>query len=358
MKLKRDFPGMFDVAKGILMLMIILLHQKMLFHSVLQIDHPLITLRWGENYDAVLVGLFFMIAGYGAHVEKDLGGCVRRSVRATLIPYFWSMAAMEALMVVRCFYRGEFDARGFVSILLGYLYGNGIDGAKLFGTWEMRSVGAAWFLPALFWSEIIHQLLLRVQRPAVREALIWGVSLTAVALPSAYEVHVPWRLLPGCAAVGFREAGRLLKANKVLYKKLNWPFAAAAIAFTIAAPRFTTVKFGSNGWRLWILDYLPAAAACAAALQIYMRSGLAAARYTDALAYVGRYSLLFLCIHSVEMTMLPWNKLYTRVLAPLGLPWGVSFGLMYIGRVLGAALACRMIVWAGGRFKTLRRSRI
>lgn len=355
MKLKRDFPGMFDVAKGILILLIILLHQKMLFHVDLQISHPLLSLRWGDDYDAVLVGLFFMMAGYGSRAEKDLRGYVKRSVKGNLIPYFWTMIGVMALMVVRCLYRGEVGPQDFSSVLLGFLYGNGVPGAKLFGVWEMRSVGAAWFLPALFWSGLIHQLLLRIKRPAVRETLIFGVSLAAVACPGA---HVPWRLLPGCAAVGFREAGRLLKGKKVLYQKVNWPLAAAAIALTLVAPQFTTVKFGSNHWRLWVLDYVPAVAACGVVLQFYIKSGLAVAKFADALAYVGRYSLLFLCIHSVELTMLPWNKLYARILAPLGLPWGAAFLVMYAVRVLGDALGCQMIVWISGRMKKARRSQI
>ena len=44
MKLKRDFPGMFDVAKGILILVVILGHQNGFFYSTLQVNHPVMVL--------------------------------------------------------------------------------------------------------------------------------------------------------------------------------------------------------------------------------------------------------------------------------------------------------------------------
>ena len=82
MKLKRDFPGMFDVAKGILILVVILGHQNGFFYSTLQVNHPVMVLPWlGGQYDVVIMGLFFIMAGYTSHPEKNLKGYLKKSGR-------------------------------------------------------------------------------------------------------------------------------------------------------------------------------------------------------------------------------------------------------------------------------------
>lgn len=355
MKLKRDFPGMFDVLKGLLILTVILAHQKGYFQNALQVDHPLITATsLGEEYDVVFMGMFFMAAGYTSYAEKDLKGYVRKSAKSILVPYFWTMAAMTVLKSVQYLLFDEFSLQAVSPIILGFLYGDGVEG-KLFGIWQMSAVGAAWFLPALFWSGVFHQLLLRIRRPVAREVLIFGLALAAAAFPSAHEIQLPWSLIPGCTAVGFRETGRLLKENKILYKKINWPFACAAIASTLILQHISAAKFWSNIWRFWIVDYASAVAVGIVLMQFYIQSGLAVAEFTDAVAYVGRYSLYFFCIHNVEMMLFPWYKTYTHVFVPLGIPWWAIFLIMFIGRVIFIAVGCWLIVWVSRRFKKIRR---
>ncbi|MCI8511929.1 MAG: hypothetical protein HFE83_08035 [Lachnospiraceae bacterium] len=358
MKLKRDFPGVFDVAKGVLILLIILAHQKSVFLSAFQIDSPFLSAKsFGGSYDAVVMGLFFMMAGYTSHIEKDRKAYIKKSARALLIPYFLTMAALVVLKIFQYLCLGGLTIQAVSPFLAGFLYGNGIPGVKLFGTWEAESVGAAWFLPALFWSGVIHQMLLRIQKPVTREALIWCLSAAAAALPDAHTIQVPWFLIPGCVAVGFREAGRLLKAHKVLYKEINWPFAAAAVILTIMLHHVSDVKFWSNIWQFWMLDYLSAVAIGTVLLQWYIRSGLAVAGFADGLSYIGRYSLFFFCLHNVEMLLFPWYKIYMHIFVPSHIPWEAAFLLMYIGRILFAVLGCQFIIWTSGRLRELRRSR-
>lgn len=358
MKCKRDFPGMFDVAKGILMLLVILGHQKGFFRTFLGIEHPLLPLLGpSTRYDVVIMGLFFIMAGYTTHAEKDLKSFLKKNARAICVPYLWTMVALAALMSARYLLTGGFRFEIIRPILLGFLYGNGIAGFQLPGGFAAESVGAAWFLLALFWSGLIHQLFLRIPKPAAREAAIWCFTAAAVAFPSAHQLQLPWCIVPGCAAVGLRELGRLLKAHKILYRDINWPFAAAAAALTTILHLVSTAKFWSNTWQFWMLDYLSAAAIGVVLLQCYAASGLAAARFTDGLAYIGRYSLFFFCLHNIEMLLFPWQKLYTRLIVPSHLPWGAAFPLMYLSRVALAVAGCHLILWASGRFKKFRRSR-
>lgn len=356
MRPKRDFPGMFDAAKGILMLLVILAHQKGFFRAALGIDSPLLAAKsFGEHYDVVIMGLFFLMAGYTTHVEKDLRGYVKRSAKAFLIPYFLTMAALVGLMSVRYLLAGAFSCSVISPILLGFLYGNGIAGAQVLGGWTAESVGAAWFLPALFWSGLFHQLLLRIDRPAVRQAAVWGLTAAAAAVPSAYELSIPWFLVPGCTAVGFREIGRLLKSRKLLYRRPSWPLAGAAVLLSLVLHHVSAAKFWSNLWQLWMLDYLSAAAVGAVLMQVYLWSGLAVADFTDGLAYIGRYSLFFFCLHNIEMLLFPWYKLYVRVAVPFQVPWGAAFLLAYVVRVAFAAAGCHAILWARGRLNRIGR---
>ena len=352
MKFRRDFPGMFDVAKGILMLMVILGHQKGFFQTFLLIDNLFISsMSFGEHYDVVIMGLFFIMAGYSTHIEKDMKLYIKKNSKAILIPYFLTMVVLIVLRAIRYFCSGEFTIQIISPIALGFLYGNGIAGSKLFGTLTMESVGAAWFLLALFWSGFIHQLLLRINHSKVRVILAGSLTIAAVLFPDAHQFQVPWCIVPGCTAVGFREIGRLMKTHKMLYKKINWPFTGMAISLTIILHFISNAKFWSNVWQFGILDYLSAAAAGVVLLQLYIKSELAVARFTDGLAYIGRYSLYFFCLHNVEMLLFPWYKVYTHIFIPLHISWEMAFLIMYVGRIVFAVFGCYLIIWVSGKLK-------
>lgn len=352
MKLKRDFPGMFDVAKGILILVVILGHQNGFFYSTLQVNHPVMVLPWlGGQYDVVIMGLFFIMAGYTSHPEKNLKGYLKKSGRAMLLPYFYTMATLLLIRIVWDICMGTFDISIICSIFGGFLYGNCVPGFQLFGRFQAESVGTAWFLLALFWSGLFQQLLLRIQKPAVRVFLLCGMTVIAVTFPDAHHIQLPWALVPGCTAVGFREIGRLLRTQKRLYQKINWSFAAVATALFVFLPLFSTAKFWSNIWQFWMLDYLQAVAAGIVLLHFYIKSGLAVARYTDSLAYIGRYSLFFFCLHNIEMLLFPWRRIYEFASMVSSVPWELIFMLMFAGRIVFSVAGCHFIIWIGSKLK-------
>ncbi|MCM1134493.1 MAG: acyltransferase family protein [Clostridium sp.] len=355
MKLKRDFPGMFDVAKGILMLLVILGHQKGFFYSTLQVHNLFTASPLIGGYDVVIMGLFFIMAGYTSHPEKNLKGYLKKSSRALLIPYFLTMIVILMIRIVWDICVGTFDFEIIRSIIFGFLYGNGISGGLLFGQFPAESIGAAWFLLALFWSGLLHQLLLRIPNAVARALLIWGGTIAAVALPDAWHFQFPWALVPGCTAVGFREIGRLLRIQKRFYQKINWPFAVMAAVLSGALHFISTAKFWSNIWQFWMLDYLSAAAMGVVLLHFYINSGLAVARFTDGLAYIGRYSLFFFCLHNIEMLIFPWRRVYAFASSAFHAPWGIAFLIILVGRIVFSVAGCHFILWADGQLKKLRR---
>ena len=85
MKLKRDFPGMFDVAKGILILVVILGHQNGFFYSTLQVNHPVMVLP--SSAAVKITGkIFFMLFSFLNSVSEWFY-YMASGQRVSIIPY-------------------------------------------------------------------------------------------------------------------------------------------------------------------------------------------------------------------------------------------------------------------------------
>lgn len=72
-------------------------------------------------------------------------------------------------------------------------------------------------------------------------------------------------------------------------------------------------------------------------LRGYVRSNLGTARGTELLEYIGMYSMIFYCVHSVELLVIPWDRRLVQMIPFLGGQqiWGkvIQTLLIYILRV-------------------------
>lgn len=96
-------------------------------------------------------------------------------------------------------------------------------------------------------------------------------------------------------------------------------------------------------------DYLVGVFVASILLWLYLRTGAAAAPGTRLLDYIGRNSILFLCVHAVEYLAIPWDKPLGAGLGALGLPGGVilwgSFLLRLAADLVLMALVARTVAF-------------
>ena len=342
MRIKRDFIGMFDGMKGILMLVIVLIHH-VTFASAVEGGAVVDGLMYFFRYSVEIIALFFICAGYSAVPAKNFREYAEKQAKTLLIPYFLVMIACVLLVTVLFLCQGKFRIQEISTRVLAFLYGS-MHPFELFGQIWVAPVVAMWFLPTLFWGNILQQLFLRITNRKLAQVCVWTLVAAAVAVPPAEELPIPWFLVQGCTALGFLEIGRLLKQYKLLFKKPNpWALIAVTLLWVWLHWR-SEANVGANIWKFWMLDYAGGAAFAAAVLQLYLASGLAAARIMEPFAYIGRHSLYFLCVHGTELLVFPWLAELRPDLLSLPLPMGAVICLLFLARVAVAVLGCMVLV--------------
>ena len=341
MGIKRDFIGMFDVMKGILMLMVLMIHHIAFNQAVLP-SGMVDMLSQATRYGVTAIALFFMVSGYTLRREENWRGYARRQARQLLVPYFVMMVICVGLRAFFALCMGRFRIQVISPVALAFLYGSNTP-FELFGEIWVTSVVAFWFLPVLFFGGVLRQLLWRIGNTALQALCLWGLVAAAVSFPSTDELQLPWFLVQSCTALGYLEIGRLLRQHKVLFRRLPLAFVLAATLLWLFLHRYSNAGVAANLWPFWMLDYLGGAAFGVVVLRLYIRSGFAAARYTGLLSYIGRYSLYFLCMHGMELIVLPWGASMRRPLLELSVPSGVLFWGILLLRLLFVLAGCLLI---------------
>ena len=345
---------MFDVFKGILMLLVTLAH-----------TNGFVGLMIGRTdgggifriYSLLPIAAFFLISGYMFRPERDWSDYLKRQAKALLIPYFLVPVAAVLFRLVLYAAAGRDAYSWVVGIPLGFLWG-ATHPMELLGL-PVDAVGAMWFLPALFLGGALHQALMRIPRAGLRTGLLWGIVLAAACVPSELAIRLPWYAVQSCTCVGYLELGRLMKARKLLYIRLMPAVTAvivgAAIALAVLFQTCSGASLLANVWTFGPLDYFGSALIALVLFRLYLKTGLAVAGLAQPIAYIGRYSLYFLTLHGLELVALPWGTYAVELFSAIGLPdWGLLL-LIWVIRSGAVLVGCAVINLVQRR---LRRQRI
>ncbi|MCR4783785.1 MAG: acyltransferase family protein [bacterium] len=259
---------------------------------------------------------FFLISGYFTRKEKIVD-YIKKKLRTLIIPYNISVILMMLSCAVVSFF-GKIEIveirEKLVRILWAALYCAGDDWSDPF---KIPSVGAIWFLWALFLGGLIFQILLRVS-PRIR--LVFVLLLPYLAKYSVdYLFFFPLSIQPACSAVFFIYCGYMWKKNENEIYGLS----AEVKSFIIAVAAMLWLNFIISFQSFWLVhsDYGRGmcdivASVGASAVLIFVSKYLLDKKnkLMDLLACVGEYSILFLMAHVIEITTFPWNIIISKIL--------------------------------------------
>lgn len=341
---KRDYLGMFNVLKGILLLVIVWIHHESFARGTLLGRETMFPemFRWSAG----VMALFFVMAGYQYRFEKDLTVYIKKQLSSLLIPYGIALAIVTVFLFLWHIISPNnihlWDIRMF---LLGGIYGTEKN-VEIMGIW-LGGAGPLWFLPTFCFGGILFQCLQRIKKRNYRMIAIWGLTVLAVSFPNNIKLALPLFCVQTCSIMGFMEIGRELRARKILYQKFSPVFVFVTIAAAIGCHLFSVSNIAANIWKYWMVDYMIAAALCCVILRGYVKSGIGAARGTGGLEYIGMYSIIFYCVHSVEYFAILWDRRTLEILDVsinnLALPVWTLVGVTYILRV-GVLVALTVLI--------------
>ena len=295
-KAKKRIGGV-DVARGIAMICIVLGHLG----------------RW-EIIRVVFpfhVPIFFLITGWFFRPEKDWKTFLTKKAKALLVPYVTAgilMAVVGTLVHLRL--HGQEPLNTFLAWIGAMLYGAGDSTPRL---WNVPQIGALWFLLATFWGVVLLRAvraLPRWTRPLAVVALCLAGNLTnSLWMPLSIQAGGTALLFMyiGSAARELREEGIGSGIGKEIKAEIRLAaFVLACFGFYCFSRDYFSFCLVKADLGRGVPDILGSLCACWAVLEV---SG-ALDRYVPflarPLAVLGKYSLVMLCAHDIELSCIPW----------------------------------------------------
>lgn len=273
----------FDVMKGIGILAMVIghYHTPSLLRQFIFVWH---------------MPLFFLLSGFFFKPKPEIDSLKRNSLQL-LLPYVVTAAlvifmtfTIEVLFGVGC----------TTNRIIGALIGNGSKNNPTFGEY---TIGAIWFLPALFWCRIIFNYLFN---RCSSKMLGWIIlSCSSIATYIGSKVYVPTDILVGIGALLFFYIGFLARTFNFLESDLNvgiWVF--VTILLTCLSIESGSMSMVRCYYGYWPINFL---AAIGMVYLIYLLSKKLVR--SKLLNWCGRMSIVILCAHQVEYIIVPIKQL-------------------------------------------------
>lgn len=281
-----------DIARGIAILLVI-------------IGHSIIGLEINRFIFSFHIPLFFILSGY-LFRRKEIKTVLIKNAYKILIPYYLTGLFLTFGRMGRALYYGWSNDRVLSegwNTMLGVLLGYGADNCKwIFPVWM---AGAIWFLLAYFWGELIVQIVFSItdQWKEWQRGILF-ILLAMIACLVGNYIWLPTNIDVGFLAAFFVYIGYLLHKNRVMNRGrlhiivwiiivILWVVASLTGEINMAireVPTLLTIPGAISG----------------SMLTMKLSSSLRKLTLIKkSLSWYGRNSLKVLCVHLLEMMLVP-----------------------------------------------------
>lgn len=310
-----------DVARGIAIICIILGHL-----GISEINRFVFTFH---------VPIFYLITGYFIKADGKMSDFIKGKLRTLILPYVSAciiMIAMSTIIHILTIRDGR-EAETALSWAYAAIYGSGNSYREPF--W-INNIGGLWFLLASFWGTLFLRLILGLKEYLRVFAVI---ALFLIGYFSRELFWFPLSIQAGMCAVLFMYIGHLWKD---VYKHIETLTKECKIFLIISAFivwAFFVIDFES----FWLVKcdvgrgVVDIFSSLCAVLCVIFISKLIAEHFTklsDALGYLGKYSIIMLCAHNVESSLFPWY----RISLTLKMPNWVEMMIIIAVKIIWCAL--------------------
>lgn len=283
---------------------------------------------WNDFIFLYHLPIFFLLAGYFMNTRRGIGDFARGKARRLLLPYGFTAVLIVALSPMKALLEHTSIAEGLKKWGLAAVSGVGV---KPDVPLHMESIGAIWFLWALFWASLLLRCLLATDLRYFRLAAVLALFLTGVV--SVKTVFLPLSIQPGLAALLWVYVGWAVRQGKDRLDRevsegttlgavtLTYGPWAMGVLFLLSLALFLQAAFHYKpflmvsatfeGGMLGLAGSFAASFVVYAALWwLYQRKDSATKAPCAALTWLGRNSLALLCAHMLEQDLIPWKPLY------------------------------------------------
>lgn len=327
-----------DVAKGIVMLLVILGHMP---QTPAQLTQAIYTFHMP----------FFFVANAYFIKHYDMKVHVQKSMKSLLVPYV-IVCVIEAFCYA---IRGNTDVYYTYDIL--HINGEVLSGVDM-SFWNIfwdkiadmfvgisftstrfkafESVWIVWFLAVLFVAKILYAGIMKLcRRDWTALSLVTILSIIGMRIGQNYA-FLPWSFDVAMACLPFMWFGEWLNKKRVLERK------NAKIFYLLCFVLWLILS--SMGYRgelalriypgdiIWVIN-----AMLGSTVMVGISKGIAHVKnpVADVLAWCGKNSIVILGIHCIEHRFFDWNAwVYDRI--PVDMHWSVLY-FMHAAAIVGSA---------------------
>ena len=328
--------GMFDMLKGAGMLGIVLGHTVELYP--LQLSNGLsLTAFFCFIYRETLMAAFFIASGYGFR-KRSIGKCIHQQLKSLLKPFCYTAVFTTLLHFIihyKTFHYLPGSLTESIKVAGGFLLGLPHT-ATYFGQ-EFFSCGPMWYLLALLMGWILLDVILNIFPERYIPWAVGGCALLGWGASLAWEL--PFCLIQGAVIMPYLYLGYLAKRqhwlDQPLSRRMSCILWAAVLLIPVAALATRRTDCVSMAeWSLGPISILLDGLAGLLFVRLFLRLNQhrnALVRFFEA---IGRRSLYIFCIHTVELTAIPWYllaaKYADRPFAGIGLEYAFSLGSIWL----------------------------
>ena len=335
--------GMFDMLKGVGMITIVLAHTAELYP--MQISGGLsLTAFFPFIYREALMAAFFIASGYGFR-KRSIGKCIQQQLRALLKPYCIT-AVCTSLLHLLCHYTAFHYFPSSVTETLkvagGFLLG--LPHTTTYAGQQFFSTGPMWYLLSLMIAWILLDLILNIFPEQYINWAVLGTMLLGWGICITWEA--PFCIGQGMVTVPALYVGYLAKKYKIFEQPLSPRLRGGMIAAALAVAALVLLTKSTDcvsmaEWTLGPVSILLDAVTGLGILSIVIWFQRRVENVvTHAIQAIGRRSLFIFCVHTVELTAIPWYLMPQKFAAHPVLGMVLQFTLS-LGSTL---LICELLV--------------
>ena len=343
--------GMFDMLKGVGMITIVLAHTAELYP--MQISGGLsLTAFFPFIYREALMAAFFIASGYGFR-KRSIGKCIQQQLRALLKPYCIT-AVCTSLLHLLCHYMAFHYFPSSVTETLkvagGFLLG--LPHTTTYAGQQFFSTGPMWYLLSLLIGWVLLDAILNIFPEKYTHWAVLGIMLLGWGTTLVWEL--PFSLSQGAVIVPYLYIGYLAKKRRLFETPLSGRAKAGLIASALGVVAGVLLTQSTDcvsmaQWNFGPVSILLDAGAGLGILSMVLWFQRRVDNFvTRGIQAIGRRSLYIFCIHTVELTAIPWYLMPPKFAAHPVLGVVLQFTLS-MGSVL---LFCELLLrWKDRKFR-------
>lgn len=321
------------------------------------ISHTYVAGFWLNFVFAVNVPIFFVLSGYLTR-KKDVSRTAKNGIKTLIIPYIATTVVMFliSLISVRRHVPGMITTDHWYHYLVAGLYGIGSPTHQsIIHNANIPAIGAIWFLLAMYFGNIIYQLIRKLSDRYSKLAstiilIIFGILFAVFGFWISHFVQLPWSIGPAFISIIFYVSGYLFKTwNLMTINVKNTLFSLVGLILWVVAAFKGPFWFNTGFATQPFLDIIGAIGG--SYFLMYIFKILDAKISLSFLARLGRLALITLSFHIICLNLFGDTVFLSGKLLIHGVSPIMTGVLMDIYRICLCWIATLIL----SRFKIVRR---